>query len=366
MFEYIAGLLIIAGFVSIRQLRVFRGGQDEPSSVSLYVKKGLSGTFKLVILGGCVWATMESVEVYLRLMWIDEDWISKVCRTLICLGGLMYVPSFVYPYESSRNTNHAKSLIHFFDQRKHWWIVGVLFANMVNSSVIDTRIDARIGDGSSPNGKSNNAAANTAVSIAPKQACYAFHPHGVLPFGGVYGLTTNYDVHVLTASACFYIPGFRDLLLHCGMSEVTKNVFLNILKTGASVGVCPGGASESMLIYPDKDVIYLKHRKGFIRVAMQTATPIVPVYTFGETATFHQSHNSIWQAISNQIKQFLGFNLPLIALPQACTLTTVIGKPLHAQPQETVDQFHQRYMEALQALYDDYPELSKGRPLVMV
>ena len=196
--------------------------------------------------------------------------------------------------------------------------------------------------------------------------CYAFHPHGVLPFGGVYGLITHYDVHVLTASACFYIPGVRDVLLHCGMSEVTKQVFINILQSGSSVGVCPGGARESMLIYPDKDVIYLKHRKGFVRVAMQTSTPLVPVYTFGETTSFRQSHNAVWQAISNQLKQTLGFNIPLIALPQRCSLTTVIGKPIMAKPRELLDHFHQRYMDALRNLYDGYPELSNGRQLIFI
>lgn len=52
-------------------------------------------------------------------------------------------------------------------------------------------------------------------------------------------------------------------------------------KTGVSVGLMVGGIAEMFMIRPDHERIKLKDRKGFVRVALEHGTPILPVYMFG-------------------------------------------------------------------------------------
>lgn len=38
-----------------------------------------------------------------------------------------------------------------------------------------------------------------------------------------------------------------------------------------------------------KEVLYLKNRMGFVKLALRNRTPLVPTYVFGATDTFHTS-----------------------------------------------------------------------------
>lgn len=52
-------------------------------------------------------------------------------------------------------------------------------------------------------------------------------------------------------------------------------------KTGVSVGLMVGGIAEMFMIRKDHERIKLKDRKGFVRIALEHGTPILPVYMFG-------------------------------------------------------------------------------------
>lgn len=49
-----------------------------------------------------------------------------------------------------------------------------------------------------------------------------------------------------------------------------------------------GGADESKYSKPGKYKIILNKRKGFVKMALQTGSPLVPVISFGETDVFDQ------------------------------------------------------------------------------
>ena len=38
---------------------------------------------------------------------------------------------------------------------------------------------------------------------------------------------------------------------------------------------------------PGLDLVFLKKRKGFIRLAMQNGSPVIPVYAFGQNGTYN-------------------------------------------------------------------------------
>lgn len=52
-----------------------------------------------------------------------------------------------------------------------------------------------------------------------------------------------------------------------------------------------GGAQEAIHSRPNTYIVVLKKRKGFVRIAMLTGTPIVPVLTFGEVDLYDQPAN---------------------------------------------------------------------------
>jgi 2-acylglycerol O-acyltransferase 2 len=110
--------------------------------------------------------------------------------------------------------------------------------------------------------------------------------------------------------------------------------------------------------------VYVRSRKGFVRLALRHGVPIAPAYCFGETDTYHTSRFALglrqWLAsrltIAIPLAVGCSWLQPLLPLPTALTL--YVGKPLEVgkpspNPSEAeVDQLHERYVAALVALFD--------------
>lgn len=61
-----------------------------------------------------------------------------------------------------------------------------------------------------------------------------------------------------------------------------KHAIVHALKSNSKLSIIPGGVAEMFLENThDTEVIKLKGRQGFIKLALQTGTPIVPIYAFG-------------------------------------------------------------------------------------
>jgi hypothetical protein len=54
-------------------------------------------------------------------------------------------------------------------------------------------------------------------------------------------------------------------------------------KLKRSVGLMAGGIAEIFLSSTHKEIIYIKKRTGFVKLALQQGTPLIPVYYFGNT-----------------------------------------------------------------------------------
>jgi len=151
------------------------------------------------------------------------------------------------------------------------------------------------------------------------------------------------------------------------------------LRLKKSVALVLGGGSESLLSHPNSYDLVLKRRRGFIKVALETGTSIVPVMIFGETDTYrtvNQFQYGNWiRRIQRRIEKRLGFTIPIVLgrgvflpiglLPRfTANLRVVVGKPLkvpHVDPKTVskeefhnlVDRYHQEYTNALCSLFDD-------------
>jgi 1-acyl-sn-glycerol-3-phosphate acyltransferase len=157
------------------------------------------------------------------------------------------------------------------------------------------------------------------------------------------------DVRTLAATVLFRIPLVREICLWTGCIDARKQTAERIFQPqpetttsnhhysnnnngNISLMVLPGGQMEQLLTQQGREIIYLKKRKGFIRLALQYQVPIVPVYVFGcsdyyATSTWIQSWRIHW------LLKYTGMAIPLcwgihFFCPRPIPTTVVFGKPI--------------------------------------
>mmetsp|Transcript_40350 Transcript_40350/g.78922 ORF Transcript_40350/g.78922 Transcript_40350/m.78922 type:complete len:321 (-) Transcript_40350:1373-2335(-) len=118
---------------------------------------------------------------------------------------------------------------------------------------------------------------------------FVVHPHGFLSTGCVLSLVTEgagfraafpgIERVCCTIAATFTTPFYREWMLACGVVTVDRATIVRQLTRGGerrSVVLVPGGAAEAMHAHPGVFRLVLRHRKGFVRVALQTGCSLVP------------------------------------------------------------------------------------------
>jgi 2-acylglycerol O-acyltransferase 2 len=210
---------------------------------------------------------------------------------------------------------------------------------------------------------------------------FCYHPHGVASFGCVPCFATEgcnvaemlpgINIHVQTLKLNFYIPFWRELVVFAGMGDASAGTIRKTLSgpPGQSVLLVVGGAEEALLAAPKTNRILLGKRKGFVKIALEKGSPLVPIYAFGETNVYgNYAEGRPWlQNILKKMQKRLGFAIPLIKgrgwfnynfgpIPHRRQIICVVGKPLDVPKiekptQEDVDEWHGKYVQALLDLY---------------
>lgn len=222
----------------------------------------------------------------------------------------------------------------------------------------------------------------TAEIPADKNYLFAAFPHGVLSYGMATNVMTDannfsvaypgLDPYTVTLDQGFYFPITRDIALALGFCASSAESITNILNgpTGTVCTVVVGGARELQLSAPGTNQLFLRNRKGFVRLALKAGASLVPVYSFGETNTFYQPKNWIYRRIQEKLRITVNFPLFLLigrgifqkyfgGLPHRTPITTVIGKPIDlpkiADPvEEDVDKYHRMFVSELEKLFDKF------------
>ncbi|XP_045394293.1 diacylglycerol O-acyltransferase 2-like protein 6 [Lemur catta] len=218
----------------------------------------------------------------------------------------------------------------------------------------------------------------------------ASHPHGILSYGVFINFATeatgfakifpSITPSVGTLEGFFWLPILRDFAMWlgtCPVSDASLKYILTQKGVGNAMVIVVGGAAEALLARPGETVLFLKQRKGFVKLALKTGTHIVPCYSFGEN-DIHQYMNypegtwmrSFQTVFQNTCKRFLGTSFRGFSgqgltpgswgfLPLSRPITTVVGEPLPIPKIEnpdmkTVDKYHALYISALQKLFERY------------
>lgn len=207
-------------------------------------------------------------------------------------------------------------------------------------------------------------------------------PHGVFPIGQLLcaTFTPTYlpyrRVYGMAANAVLKVPLFKHLLTYLGIVSADKANFQRYLRQH-SVAVLPGGIAEMYRQYDDREVMVLRSRKGFVRLAVEEGVQIVPVYFFGNSQLlkfgprFLERWGRKYQAalgycfnhwgpfpIVRQVKLMMAVGLP-IPVPQT--------SPTDPSFEKVVDEVHAQVIEGYELLYNTYKGVYgwKDRPLVI-
>ncbi|XP_019940981.2 2-acylglycerol O-acyltransferase 3b isoform X2 [Paralichthys olivaceus] len=228
----------------------------------------------------------------------------------------------------------------------------------------------------------------TAELSPNKNYILGYHPHGIMGAGaftcfgtdscGFLEVFPGVRPTLAVLAGLFRIPFFRDYIMTAGLCPVSKQSLEHLLTKsgkGNAVVIVIGGAAESLASTPEMNTVFVKQRKGFVRVALEFGADLVPVYSFGENELFKQvifSEGSLSRRLQDLFKNIVGFAPCLFVgehfaiLPYRIPVTTVVGKPISVPKrvtptEEEVDHYHRVYIEALSKLFHEH-KVSCGLP----
>lgn len=135
--------------------------------------------------------------------------------------------------------------------------------------------------------------------IPPQRVLLAAHPHGIFSAGWAWNLFWNSDLHDKAGPITFLIdeglrlkcPTFRLLCdWYAGPKRragaATKKVIKQLMATGESLAILPGGFQEASICKFGVDRVYVRQRTGIVKYCLQEGYSIVPCYTFGESELY--------------------------------------------------------------------------------
>ncbi|XP_076288415.1 2-acylglycerol O-acyltransferase 1 [Lasioglossum baleicum] len=228
------------------------------------------------------------------------------------------------------------------------------------------------------------------VDLDPtKNYLFCSFPHGILSTGifGAFGsdilgckeLFPGLEFRVVVLDQHFRIPFFRDYVAATGgVSSTAKSLnYLASVKpekpyTGRGTILIVGGASESLECQPRTYRILVRRRKGFVKIALKNGTPLVPVFSFGETDIYDQlygSEGSTLRRAQNYIRKKVGmapiilmgrgfFQYSFGIIAQRRPITVVVGSPIDLPkiPEPTaeqIDEYHEIFVQRLVELFEN-------------
>lgn len=224
------------------------------------------------------------------------------------------------------------------------------------------------------------------VDLPPDQNyLFAAYPHGILSSGVFASFATDAlkfeDIfeglksYPCTLNLMFRLPVIREYVLASGLNSVSEksiNWILGSPGKGRAAVVVVGGAAEALYNKPGTYKIILEKRKGFCRLALENGSPLVPVFSFGETDLFEQVYaeeGSLLESFQTWFKKKTGvapvlffgrgiFNYSFGILPRRKPVTVVVGKPIQVEKvenptREQINELHKKFRESLVALFNE-------------
>lgn len=192
---------------------------------------------------------------------------------------------------------------------------------------------------------------------------FRFMMEGMLPsvFPNIYS-----KCRALSATVLYYIPVVREMTLWSGCIDARRSVAEKAIDRGRTIIVLPGGLPEQIRTCRGREILYIKKRKGFIRLALKKKIPIVPSYVFGSSDLYKTSRSfyNLRYWLMNNLNMCLTNHSGLYGswCPYPIQNTIVFGRPLHFEikgaeptPEEVINA-HEVFCKALEDLFDEHKD----------
>jgi 1-acyl-sn-glycerol-3-phosphate acyltransferase len=159
---------------------------------------------------------------------------------------------------------------------------------------------------------------------------------------------TERVLHATAHDVLMATPGLRDYFRQAGVIPASRQGVSAALSAGRDVIIWPGGDVDAMRNWRRRDEAVLGGRMGFVRTAIRSGVPIVPVATVGGHDTAFILSEGRWVAngldrISGLKRKLRGSRLPIVlGFPFGLTIETIpTHLPLPAKIRtELLDPIH--------------------------
>jgi len=205
----------------------------------------------------------------------------------------------------------------------------------------------------------------TLFSFHPSISCIGFGWNGCWSkkFRELSGLETRFLVDKVLRSDNPFLKVICDL--HGGFEVLNKNTLQDNMMKNRNIAFVPGGCQDATIACFGKERSWMKKRTGFIKYALEHGYNVTPVYTFGESESYHTFPRllefRLWLHEQLGIPATLVFGLPFLPLlPRTdAKILTVVGKPIELpkteEPtHEDVQKWHEVYCQALTELFNEH------------
>ena len=198
-------------------------------------------------------------------------------------------------------------------------------------------------------------------------------PHGALSYVGIASAVCATFPEfqgrlpmTAVADAVLYTPILKHVLGIFGIVSASKQSMIATLQKKGVAGTIVlyvGGMAELFLSCENEEKLYLKNRKGFIKLALSQGVDVIPIYLFGNTSVLSVLKKGLLASFSRRSGVSLTyiwgrFYLPI---PRDCKLLYVSGKPLGMPhiphpTQDDIDQWHAKFCNEVTRIYNQYRE----------
>eukprot|EP00904_Undaria_pinnatifida_P006762 jgi/Undpi1/3215/HiC_scaffold_15.g06589.m1 len=216
-----------------------------------------------------------------------------------------------------------------------------------------------------------------------KRYMFAEMPHGIMPVGQFISCSIVRQAfpgvrHIagVAADIILRMPGIRSMYALMGIRRAGRKSILGMFEDGVNVAVVVGGIAEMFMVSKKSEIVYLKKRKNFTKIAVEAGADIVPVYFFGNTLLHDlvggEGADNWLCRLSRKFKAslvlFYGrFGTPI---PRRRKLKMVAGRPIPVvqsdHPTEAyVDELHAELLKRVEEIYYKHRPAWETRQLVI-